>query len=216
MKVKLTYANVVATIALFLALTTGGAWAASKMISGNKIKPHTITGKQIKKRSLPLKVLRGKLPAGPKGPTGSPGIAGSNGTNGATGLTGVTGSVGPTGPTGLTGMVGVTGEIGPTGDTGAAGADATTIFAAINADATIATGNGITGVSKDQNGIYFITTDRESLSGCVATATPGQGGILATIPGQFPLNQPSFFVYTQAIAGQQLLQNSKFYVAVFC
>ena len=62
---KLTYANVVATIALFIAVSTGGAWAANKLINGQSIKPHTITGKQVKNRSLPLKVLRGKLPAGP-------------------------------------------------------------------------------------------------------------------------------------------------------
>ncbi len=45
-KPRLTYANVVATLALFLALT-GGVYAAAK-ISGAKIKKQTIAGKKLK------------------------------------------------------------------------------------------------------------------------------------------------------------------------
>ncbi len=84
----LSYGNVVATLALFVALTTGGALAASKLIPGSKIKPHTITGKQVKHHSLGVSVLRGPLPAGPTGATG------------ATGTPGATGASGPKGPTG--------------------------------------------------------------------------------------------------------------------
>jgi len=241
---KLTYANVMATVAVFIALTTGGAWAASQLINGQKIKPHTITGKQIRKHSLPLAVLRGKLPAGQRGPTGStgaPGVAGMTGSTGiagirgATGSTGLIGPIGPTGstgdpgltgPTGDSGPTGPTGDIGPTGVTGAPGADAATLFASVRANGTYADNGsgskGVVSVYKDpaQAGIYTVTFDRESLEGCIPMVTPGQGGILAsTAQGQFPLGtgaNSGVAVYTQSIQGTQLLQNANFYLAVFC
>jgi hypothetical protein len=50
---RLTYANVVATLALFVALSTGGAWAAHQvLIGGKQIKNGSITGKDVKRRSL--------------------------------------------------------------------------------------------------------------------------------------------------------------------
>ena len=57
----LSYANVVATLALFLALTGGAVWAASKLngkqikknsIPGNRIKQKTLTNNQVKKKTL--------------------------------------------------------------------------------------------------------------------------------------------------------------------
>jgi hypothetical protein len=47
---RLTYANVTATLALFIAL--GGSSYAALKISGRQIKAHTITGRQIKRNSL--------------------------------------------------------------------------------------------------------------------------------------------------------------------
>lgn len=47
----LSYANVVSTIALFVAL--GGTAVAAGLIDGKKIKPKSITGKQIKGKSVP-------------------------------------------------------------------------------------------------------------------------------------------------------------------
>lgn len=229
MRGKITYSNVVATLALFIAVTTGGAWAATKLINGQRIKPHTITGKQIRKHSLPLRVLRGKLPAGQRGPTGATGAPGVSGMAGATGIAGnpgATGSTGLTGPTGDSGPTGPTGDIGPTGVTGAPGADAATLFASVRANGTYADNGsgskGVVSVYKDlaQAGIYTVTFDRESLEGCIPMVTPGQGGILAsTAQGQFPLGSGAasgVAVYTQSIQGTQLLQNANFYLAVFC
>ncbi len=48
---KISYANVVSTLALFIAL--GGTAVATGVIDGKKIKRGSITGKQIKKRSVP-------------------------------------------------------------------------------------------------------------------------------------------------------------------
>ena len=47
---RLTYANVVATLALFVAL--GGSSYAALKISGKDIQKHTITGQNIKRNSL--------------------------------------------------------------------------------------------------------------------------------------------------------------------
>jgi hypothetical protein len=54
---RLTYANVVATLALFLALTGGAVWAASK-ISGKQIKTNSLPGNRIKKGTLAGKQLK--------------------------------------------------------------------------------------------------------------------------------------------------------------
>ena len=48
---RLSYANVVASVALFLALTTGGAYAATQ-ITGASIKDGTVTGADVKNGSL--------------------------------------------------------------------------------------------------------------------------------------------------------------------
>jgi hypothetical protein len=48
---RLSYANVVSTLALVFALGTGGAWAATQ-INGKLIKKNTITGNKIKKSAI--------------------------------------------------------------------------------------------------------------------------------------------------------------------
>lgn len=53
---RLSYANVVSTVALFVAL--GGTAVATGVIDGKKIKRGSITGKQIKARSVPGGDLR--------------------------------------------------------------------------------------------------------------------------------------------------------------
>lgn len=77
-------ATVLAAIAVF-AVLAGTATAASGLISGSKIKKGTITGKQIKNKSLganklspaAVKKLQGQQgPQGPKGDTGAQGPAG--------------------------------------------------------------------------------------------------------------------------------------------
>ena len=54
---RLTYANVVATIALFVAVGTGGAYAVSK-IDGSAIRTHSLTGKQLKSNSIGGRVVK--------------------------------------------------------------------------------------------------------------------------------------------------------------
>jgi hypothetical protein len=102
-RVHLSYANVVATIALFVALG-GGAYAAITLpknsVGTAQIKPNSINGSKVIDGSLTGKDFAGDLgpgsagpsgpagPAGPAGAAGAAGAAGSPGTPGAAGLNG--------------------------------------------------------------------------------------------------------------------------------
>jgi hypothetical protein len=87
-------------VVAFVALLSLGTATAAKLITGKEIANHTITGKDVKKKSLPLSVLTTK-------PKGQPGAAGAKGAPGAKGATG------ERGPTGEIGVVGAEGEPGP-------------------------------------------------------------------------------------------------------
>jgi len=80
---KLTYANVVATLALMIAISGGTALAASHLITGKQIARGTISATNIKKHTLTSSLFK-------KGTI----------RRGATGATGATGPAGPTGPAG--------------------------------------------------------------------------------------------------------------------
>ena len=97
---RLTYANVIMTVALVFAMS-GGAYAAGKYL--------ITSTKQINPKVL--KSLTGKV-----GPAGKAGAAG------ATGPAGPAGPAGPVGPTGPGGAAGAKGDVGPTGAAGAKGA----------------------------------------------------------------------------------------------
>ncbi|MCB0830621.1 MAG: collagen-like protein [Solirubrobacterales bacterium] len=167
---RLTYANVVATLALFIAL--GGAAYATNSLPGlsvgsRQLKPKAVrTGKIANRAITRVKIRRGAIryahlnpklvgklsgkpgPAGPRGPRGSAGIAGPAGPAGATGLVGATGPAGIDGLPGATGPAGppgITGPIGPTGATGIGGETGPTGATGI-AGSTGATGaTGVTG-----------------------------------------------------------------------
>ncbi len=109
---SLSYANVVATIALFVALG-GGAYAAVNLpknsVGSKQIKPNAIDSSKVKDRSLLSKDFKaGQLPAGPQGLQGAPGPQGPQGAPGAKG------DAGPQGPQGLQGLPGINGDNGAT------------------------------------------------------------------------------------------------------
>lgn len=54
---RLTYANVVATLALFIAVGTGGAFAASKIV-GSDVRDHSLTGREFKASSIGGKAIK--------------------------------------------------------------------------------------------------------------------------------------------------------------
>jgi hypothetical protein len=112
---RLTYANVVASIALFASLG-GGAYAALKLpkdsVGATQIKPNAVRSSEVKNGSLKATdFASGQLPAGaqgaqgPKGDTGSPGTNGTHGIDGLNGTARAYGHVAPNG--GLTASKGV-------------------------------------------------------------------------------------------------------------
>jgi hypothetical protein len=99
---RLTYANVVSTICLFIVLG-GSAFAAATVITGKNVKNGSLTGKDVKNSSLTGADLRsesvnssdvrngallgqdfapGQLPQGPQGPKGDTGAKGDKGEPG--------------------------------------------------------------------------------------------------------------------------------------
>src|SRR4051794_2655470 len=95
----LSYANVVATMALFVALG-GGAYAAVTLpknsVGRRQLKKGAVTSKKVADHSLLTKDFKaGQVPAGPRGLRGLTGPAGQRGPTGLTGGTGKTGAPGP-------------------------------------------------------------------------------------------------------------------------
>lgn len=62
---RLTYANVIATLALFLALSGGAVWAAGK-IGANKLKRNAVTAAKIKRNAVTNAKIRSNAVTGPK------------------------------------------------------------------------------------------------------------------------------------------------------
>jgi hypothetical protein len=130
---KLSYANVIATLALFLALC-GGAIAATKLPSGSvgtrALRDSAVTGAKVRDGSLgAVDFASGELPRGDTGATGAQGAAGPRGERGEggepgpQGQRGETGSRGPVGADGADGARGARGEAGEDGKNGKDGAD---------------------------------------------------------------------------------------------
>ncbi len=79
---KLTYANAIATLALFLALGGTTAYAASTLgknsVGTRQLKRNAVTGAKVKDGTLAAGDFRaGQLPAGERGPQGVPGAPGA-------------------------------------------------------------------------------------------------------------------------------------------
>ena len=121
---KLTYANVMATLAMFVAL--GGTSFAAVKITGRSIKDGTVSSKDIKNNDVRSRDVRngsllskdfkgGQLPSGPVGPRG------------AAGPRGATGPQGPRGPQGVAGRNGTNGINGTNGTNGTNGRDGATV-----------------------------------------------------------------------------------------
>ena len=119
----LTYANVTATLALFVALG-GGAWAATSFVGGNgQIRGCVSHGGGLTVVKPGGRCGRGKTPItwNQQGTPGAPGARGGAGPPGSPGLPGAQG------PQGQTGAPGQTGGQGPRGDTGPQGPGAISI-----------------------------------------------------------------------------------------
>jgi collagen triple helix repeat protein len=135
---NISYANVTATLALFIAL--GGTSYAAVMVTGSDVKNGSLTGRDIGNNSLNGRDVQGiqgwdiadgavksrdiadhSIMAGDL--HASVLFAGAKGEAGATGAKGDTGADGTNGAKGDTGAPGADGTVGAKGDTGAPGAD---------------------------------------------------------------------------------------------
>lgn len=94
---RVSYANVVATLALFVAL--GGSATAAVLVTGKNVKDSSLTGKDVKNNALGSLDVKdgdllakdfkaGQLPTGPKGLQGPQGVKGETGDKGDKGDTG--------------------------------------------------------------------------------------------------------------------------------
>jgi hypothetical protein len=140
---RITYANVMATFAVFLALG-GGAYAATRLpknsVGTAQIKNRAVTPAKLNRASLaalsttqsqggqtgPQGPVGATGPQGLDGPAGDQGPAGAKGEKGDAGERGEaggSGSTGPEGPRGPEGEPGEPGEPGPMGAQGPTGAE---------------------------------------------------------------------------------------------
>jgi hypothetical protein len=108
----ISYANIVATLALVFAMS-GGALAASRYLitSTKQINPKVL--KSLKGNNGTPGTNGATGAAGPQGPQGSPGATGPAGATGATGATGAKGDTGTAGKAGAAGSAGPAGPPGP-------------------------------------------------------------------------------------------------------
>jgi collagen triple helix repeat protein len=123
-----TYANVMASLAVFVAL--GGTSYAALRVTGDNVVDNSLRGRDVKNDSLGTRDIAnlratdfapGDLPVGPRGPRGERGPAGAQGARGSIGPSGQQGLDGDRGPAGPPGPVGPTGLTGPPGLAGPAG-----------------------------------------------------------------------------------------------
>jgi hypothetical protein len=95
---KLTYANVISTLCLFLLVAGGTAFAATEIlpkgsvgtkqlkngaVTGKKVKPGSLTASDFAPKQLPEGTRGPAGPAGAKGAAGAPGTPGTSGTSAA-------------------------------------------------------------------------------------------------------------------------------------
>jgi hypothetical protein len=161
---RLTYANVIASLALFIALG-GGSYAALQIprnsVGTPQLKRNAVTSPKVKRGSLVLSDFRASQrsqlrgPAGPEGPRGATGPEGLNGPRGATGAEG---------------------PEGPRGATGPQGPPAARIWAEVREAGgalTITNQSGEIGFDQPSTGIFKLFLNRSlDQGGCTAVATP--------------------------------------------
>jgi hypothetical protein len=161
---SLSYANVMATVAVFIALG-GGAWAATGRL---KAKTGVIHG-CVSKRSHVLTIVRAHRKCG----AGAVALRfNAKGARGAAGAAGVAGPRGLPGVPGKDGKDGTDGRDGHDGIDGQDGTSPTALFAQIEENGTIRNSTPGVSVSQPMTGEYIVTFPHD-VSDCAPAATIG-------------------------------------------
>ena len=202
---KLTYANVISTLCLFLLLGGGAAFAATQLPK------NSVGARQIKRGAItPAKVSNAtrQVLAGDQGPRGQQGQQGQKGARG------------PQGPTGATG------KTGPQGLKGETGAAATALWAVVDGNIK----PNPTFVSKSPAavsverigglaGVYTVNFNRD-VSACAYSVTPVDViTMISADTTKFTEGKPNgvgIQVNEWADTGEPPLRDTQFSIAVFC
>jgi len=214
---RLTFANVVSVLALFVAL--GGSATAAVLITGKNVKDGTLTGKDIKNNSVgSVDVKDGDLLTKDFKPGQL--VAGAPG---ATGPQGPQGPQGPKGDKGDKGDPGTPGTDGTNGTNGTDGAPATKYWAVINADGTVArSSEALTVVHTAATGAYDVgfTTTVPNLDACATLAQVGVSSFVdAPVAGQAASRQgdtDSDYIRVDTYDSGGTHADRGFHVAAFC
>jgi hypothetical protein len=135
------------------------------------------------------------------------------GTRGKTGVTGATGK------TGAPGAPGATGAPGAAGAPGKDGANATSLFAVVEASGTLARGSGVVESTKSGVGSYIVKF-KQNVTKCAFVASVGEPDFegeakgVADAQGAFTTTD-SVFVETHAI-GSETAASKPFHLVVLC
>jgi len=212
----LSYANVIASAALFVALG-GTSYAALKLPAASvgplQLKRDAVSSAKVKNHSLVADDFKpGQLAAGAQGPEGPQGPAGARG------------AAGPRGLAGETGPAGETGETGATGETGPAGAAATNLWAHVAAPAALVDkSGGVLGIEpgSPNNGLVDVIFNRDvshcALVSSLQAVNDWPGGQVSAYPATFfGGNANSVRVVARTATGAQTSADLPFYLAVFC
>jgi len=209
-----SYADVTATLALFVAL--GGTSYAALNLTGKDVKNGSLTGLDLKDGSVGGADLKTGSVTGADLKDGSIGVADL--------VAAARGAAGPAGPPGAPGPPGAEGKAGADGKPGA---DATKLWAVVNGDGTLRRGSGV--ISSERiapmgNTYYEIKFNRD-VSNCAqigsltASQVPqSQKGMIAVDRAISPtIKVDTVTVQTFADDGGITATNNKdFQVAVLC
>ncbi len=214
---RLSYANVVASMALFIALG-GVSYAAVKLprnsVGPAQIKKHAVTGSKVKNSSLTGSDIKNSSLRG--GDVRNSSLTGSDVKDGSLTAKDFNGSVqGAPGPQGPQGPQGATGDTGAKGDPGSS---AVRLFASVASDGTLGRNSGATAAGRyiAMAGFYVVTFDAD-LTDCVFIATVGTDDALIASGGMIStarLGKNTVRVATTSGAGSGL--DRPFYLAVHC
>jgi hypothetical protein len=169
---RLTYANVVSTIALALAVGGGTAYAATK-IGTNNIRYHAVTGSKLSNNAVTASKVKNNALSGTD--------IRDNSLRGADIRTGT-----------LEASDFAPGQL-PKGD------PATSIFGAVSATGVLGVNKNVTAVSSTDAGAYTVTINQD-VSKCVAVATL-IGGAAGTVTAEPTAGNVAQFTFQTRTAG---------------